>query len=189
VPEYRSGAGAAEPRAWSFSLVLDGGVAAWQAAALRPVMHLLDDGAGAVTRVRLVCRASTLAEAVEAGVRAVERKGLTAIRLNAEDWVTLADVAARVGRSRETVRLWATGRLGPGGFPSPLTPGRGTVFYSWAEVLAWLCRHGRIDGLEEEPLLAAVSLALQLRTLTSRLVSAPSAQCVRRLALLPMSAG
>jgi hypothetical protein len=127
------------------------------------------DPAGAPVQIYFEVFAATLLEAVVVGVRSVEAAGLRALRIDAHDWVTLGDIAARIGRSRETVRLWATNRLGPGGFPPPVNPGRDTSFYSWAEVLPWLRRRLGCDLPDEEPVLAAVNLALQLRALAPRL--------------------
>lgn len=99
-------------------------------------------------------------------VRCFEAMGLRPVRLDADDWVTLADIADRVGRSRETVRLWSTGRLGRGDFPAPLNPGRDTTFFSWVEVAAWLyAGQPGSTGARDEPVLAALNLALQLRRL------------------------
>jgi hypothetical protein len=49
-----------------------------------------------------------------------------------------------------------------------LNPGSETSFYSWAEVAPWLRRAG-YDVPSEEPVLAAMNLALQLRHLAPRL--------------------
>ncbi|WP_251153306.1 hypothetical protein [Cellulosimicrobium sp. Marseille-Q4280] len=59
------------------------------------------------------------------------------------DIVSAADVAERIGVSRETVRTWARGMRGPGGFPMPVgTVGGGarggTDIWYWCEVQAWL---------------------------------------------------
>ncbi|BCB79387.1 hypothetical protein GCM10022251_21780 [Phytohabitans flavus] len=124
------------------------------------------DGLGAVVVRR---QAADLAEAVAAAVRDVESAGLRPLRVAAGDWVTLADVAARIGRSREIVRLWSVGRQGPGGFPPPLNPGCDTSFYSWVEVVQWLRRRLGYDLPEEEPVLVAMNLALQLRRLAPRI--------------------
>jgi hypothetical protein len=70
---------------------------------------------------------------VARAVRDVEKTGLTALRIDTEDACTLANIGERIGRSREIVRLWSTGKQGPGGFPPPINPGRDTLFYSWAE--------------------------------------------------------
>jgi hypothetical protein len=123
------------------------------------------DPAGGPVRICFEVVAATLTEAIVVGVRCVEAVGLRALRVDAHDWVTLGDIAERIGRSRETVRLWAANRLGPGDFPPPLNPGRDTSFYSWAEVLPWLRHRVGCDLPDEEPVLAAVNLALQLRAL------------------------
>lgn len=109
-----------------------------------------------------------MAEAVANAIRRTERAGLSVLRVDADDWVTIADIARRVGRSREAVRLWSLGLLGPGGFPPPLNPGRETSFFSWTEVGRWLERVG-FDLADEEPVLAAANLAVQLRALIPRL--------------------
>jgi hypothetical protein len=101
-------------------------------------------------------------------IRRCEAAGLSPMRLCTGDWVTLQDVAARIGRSREAVRLWSIGRNGPGGFPPPLNPGSKTEFYSWAEVSPWL-RHKGLDVPHVEPMLTAMNLALQLRHLIPQL--------------------
>ena len=128
---------------------------------------LWDPKVGAV-RLWLEWPAWSMTEAVMGGLRAVAAAGLEALRVDADDWVTVGDVAQRIGRSRETVRLWSIGRLGPGGFPPPLNPGRDTTFYSWAEVLPWLRHRMGFELPDDEPALAAANLALQLRRLMRR---------------------
>lgn len=55
-----------------------------------------------------------------------------------QDLVSIPDVAERVGRSRESVRLLVEGRRGPGGFPAPVgTVGDGIRVWPWASVLGW----------------------------------------------------
>lgn len=124
------------------------------------------DGIGAVVVRR---PAADLAEAVVAAVHDVESAGLRPVRVATGDWVTLADVAARIGRSREIVRLWSIGRQGPGAFPPPLNPGCDTSFYSWTEVARWLRRRLGYELPDEEPVLVAMNLALQLRRLAPRI--------------------
>ncbi|MFE3629644.1 hypothetical protein [Streptomyces goshikiensis] len=61
-----------------------------------------------------------------------------------EQFVSLADVAARAGMSHEAVRLWAAGKRRASGRPFPAAraqvgQGRSTTkIWSWPEVLAWL---------------------------------------------------
>jgi hypothetical protein len=161
-----------------FALVVDRAPDPAQARDLEPAaVALWDPGSGTV-RLGLAWPAWSLTEAVVAAVRAVEATGLRVLRVDADDWVTAGEVARRIGRSRETVRLWAAGRMGPGGFPPPLNPGRDTTFYSWAEVLAWLRHRGGLDLPDDEPVLAAANLAVQLRALMRRV---PRARALLRL--------
>lgn len=151
-----------------FVLIVDQVLEAEHARALGPAAMILCDPGDPTVRVRFDWPAPTQAEAIAAGIRAVESTGLRVLRVDVDDWVTASDVAHRVGRSRETVRLWAAGRMGPGGFPPPANPRRDTTFYSWAEVLPWLRIRMRLDLPEEEPALVAANLAVQLRALLPR---------------------
>src|SRR5687768_10183600 len=54
-------------------------------------------------------RASALAAAVISAINDVEAAGLRPTRVYDDDWVTLADIGARIGRCREMVRLWSLG--------------------------------------------------------------------------------
>jgi hypothetical protein len=130
-------------------------------------------------RVRIAVGADPYREVLDA-VEFYEAAGQAPVRLDAGDWVTMSGIADRVGRSRETVRLWTVDRLGPGRFPAPLNPGGDIRFFSWAEVLAWLHTHqlypvehsdpgGLGDEIGGEPVLAALNLAMQLRQLLPRL--------------------
>jgi hypothetical protein len=113
--------------------------------------------------------ATSLAEAVASAVRDLEDADMTAIRVVDEDLVTLADIADRVGQSRESIRRYATGDRGPGGFPPPVNPSRdGTVFYRWSEAAPWLCQTLGLDVPEVDPALVVANLVLQARQLVSR---------------------
>lgn len=84
--------------------------------------------------------APSLPAAITSAVRDVEKvPGVRVMGVRQEDGVTLADIAQRAGRSYESVRLYAAGKRGPGGFPAPdwTSPG-GERFYSWTEVASWL---------------------------------------------------
>jgi hypothetical protein len=87
------------------------------------------------------------------------------LRVQPEDIVSLSAIAARTGRSDESVRLLVQGRRGPGGFP----PAAGrinekTQVWHWADVARWFS-----DALGEPPagndaaaFLAALNDALDL---------------------------
>jgi hypothetical protein len=113
--------------------------------------------------------APTLLDAIADAIAETEFAGVTVVRVDGRDWVTLADVAGRIGRSREIVRLWAAGRRGPGGFPPPLNPGMETAYYSWAAVGPWLRQRLGYPLADEGPVFDAVNLALRLRALAPRI--------------------
>lgn len=103
-------------------------------------------------------------------IRNAELKGARPLRVNAHDWLTVADIAARLGKSRELVRRWATGLQGPGNFPPPLNPDSLTNFFSWTEVSAWVRRYTNYGPeTRDDPVLVAMNLALQLRSIAPRI--------------------
>jgi hypothetical protein len=113
--------------------------------------------------------APSLVDAIVSAVRDLEAVGIPAAQIrDDDDLVTLADIALRVGRSREAVRLWSIGRTGPGGFPSPVDMGISTAFYRWSHVAPWVRDRMGMTVHDPEPVLAAVNLALQLRALAPR---------------------
>lgn len=109
--------------------------------------------------------APNLAAAVVSAVADVEAVGLIALRVLDQDLVTLADIADRAGRSRESVRRYVTGERGGGTFPPPVNPARdGTVFYRWSEVAPWLRARLGIEVADTDPTLMVANLVLQART-------------------------
>ena len=108
--------------------------------------------------------APSLAEAIVSAVRDVESAGLVVTRLLDGDLLTLADIGDRIGQSRESIRRYATGERGPGGFPPPVNPGReGTVFYRWTEVAPWVREHLAVDVPDVNAALIVANLILQAR--------------------------
>jgi hypothetical protein len=112
--------------------------------------------------------ARSLEEAIASAVRDVESIGLRPIQIEEDGIVTLDEIADRIASPRETLRLWATGAQGPGGFPIPTNPGRQTAFYRWVEVAAWLRERMELDVQEVEPVLIVANYLLQLRALAPR---------------------
>jgi hypothetical protein len=108
--------------------------------------------------------ALSFADAVLGAIRQVESVGaLGVLRVEPDDIVTMADIADRMERSRESVRLLIAGRRGPGGFPTPISHGieRGRL-WRWSAVAEWL------EGLEPDEIeaahfTAAINAALELR--------------------------
>ncbi|HWR48320.1 MAG TPA: hypothetical protein VN327_12035, partial [Pseudonocardiaceae bacterium] len=75
----------------------------------------------------------------------IEQAGIGArvIRVQADDdWLTASEIAARVGRSRQSVGLLARGNRGPGDFPAPVARQRSlNPLWSWSEVEGWFERY------------------------------------------------
>ncbi|GAA4466652.1 hypothetical protein GCM10023170_077900 [Phytohabitans houttuyneae] len=110
-------------------------------------------------------RSPSMAAAVVSAIVDLEAFDLHPARVCADDWVTLADIGERIGRSREMVRQWSTGQQGPGGFPPPVNPGRDTKFYSWTEVALWLRAHRDFYLPRPDGLLVVANLLLQAKRL------------------------
>lgn len=116
--------------------------------------------------------APSLAEAIASAVRDIEKvPGLRAIGVKCDNMVTAADIATRVGVSREAVRLWATGQRGRGGFPVPLliTTG-GEKVWDWQQVVPWLS-----EETEETEANVAVIGALHVLATADRVLAARDA--------------
>jgi hypothetical protein len=70
--------------------------------------------------------------------------GVTGFRLDSRDLVTLADIGRRIGKTRQSISLYALGRRGPGGFPVPEVNSKDPL-YSWANVAGWLRKNNLIS--------------------------------------------
>jgi len=111
-------------------------------------------------------KAPSLLQAILSAIRDVHRiPGAAVARVEPDELVSASEIARRVGRSREGIRLLVEGNRGPGGFPAPVSGasnGR-TRLWRWCEVSAWLEAYG-IDTVSEEEarIIAAVNGALDL---------------------------
>jgi len=91
--------------------------------------------------------AGSFVEAVLSAIRDVARAGTGAevVRIEPDDLVIASEIARRLGRSRESVRLLMQGARGPGGFPAPVSNlGGASPIWSWASVAHW-AEHGLPD--------------------------------------------
>jgi hypothetical protein len=99
--------------------------------------------------------------------------GLVVVRVEPDDLVTMATIAKRAGRSRESIRLLAAARRGPGGFPPPVAyVDDKTRLWHWPDVARWLAEHDKaVADLDPEAadLVAALNAAYDLREHTRRL--------------------
>ena len=119
------------------------------------------DGVGYGEFVR---EAPSFSEAVLSAVQQVESVlPLRVRRVEPDDIVTMADIAERLDRTRESVRLLIAGKRGPGGFPPPISHGRERGrLWRWSDVADW---HENLDAEEREAahFISAVNAALELR--------------------------
>lgn len=95
--------------------------------------------------------APSLKDAILSAMRDVRRArtGATVRRVDHRSLVTPAEIARKLGRSRQLVHQYMTGARGPGGFPGPAcVVGKGAPQWSWSEVAAWLHGHGLLSADE-----------------------------------------
>lgn len=84
--------------------------------------------------------AESLADAVFSATNQLESTVPNArvVHLEPDDLVTMSEIAERVGRTRESIRLLISGARGPGGFPAPATHFRSRQrMWRWQEVAIW----------------------------------------------------
>ena len=109
--------------------------------------------------------AANLGEAVLSAVTDVEHvDGVSVVRVADAGLVSMTDIASRVGRTRESVRLLITSARGPGGFPAPVTDPRSRYrLWRWSDVAHWLTtRLGEAD-IQDDRFLSAINASLELR--------------------------
>jgi len=110
--------------------------------------------------------AATLDSAILSAVDDVETlQGVEVVRIADAGLASLSDIAVRLGRTRESVRLLVSGARGPGGFPQPVTDPRGRYrLWRWSDVERWCVeRLGEALPISQDEVTAAFSAALELR--------------------------
>ncbi len=110
--------------------------------------------------------APALAAAILSVVTDAAVAGFRVIGIEDADHITIPQIAYRLGRTPESVRLLALARRGPGGFPRPVGGGR-PAFYSWVAVAEWFTEHygTPIAVSERHRTIAAANHLLQARAL------------------------
>jgi hypothetical protein len=156
---------------YTFSIILDGDVDSH-------IDELFEAGCddatfGAVDGVPYVDfdrEAPTFAQALSSAIAAVESvSGITAVRIEPDDLVTATDIAQRLGRSRESVRLLVAGRRGPGNFPAPYshTKHRNRL-WRWADVIDWAADTDEATRRDAQ-IVAYANASLEMRTREAQL--------------------
>lgn len=111
--------------------------------------------------------APSIKDAVISAIRNVRdaKIGADVLRVDVCDLVSQADIARRMGRTRQLVNQYVTGTRGPGSFPAPacnISDG-GPLWY-WREVAQWLWQNNLIEEhvLRDAQQLAIVNGVLEL---------------------------
>jgi hypothetical protein len=120
---------------------------------------------------------STFGEAAASAIGAVESvPGLVVQRIEPDDLVTLSEIAQRLGRTRESVRLLVAGARGPGAFPAPISHLRTrNRLWRWSDVAAW-AGVATPQQVHDAKLIAALNAALELRHALQALAPAEDAE-------------
>lgn len=105
--------------------------------------------------------ASSFHEALRSAIGAMRVADLVVRRVEPDDFVTQAEVAERLGRTSESVRLLTTGQRGDGTFPPPAvrTTSRGSL-WRWSQVAAWAGLP--VEEVEAAQWIAVTNAKLQL---------------------------
>jgi hypothetical protein len=112
--------------------------------------------------------APALKDAILSAIRDVRRAGIGAdvLRVDSCNLVTQADIARKIGRTRQLVHQYMTGERGPGGFPAPACHicDESPLWY-WCEVAYWLWQNDMIkeDVLREAEHVYFINTVLELR--------------------------
>jgi hypothetical protein len=97
-------------------------------------------------------QAASLKDAVLTAIRDIRKAGIGAQvqRVDESDLVTPAEIARKIGRSRQLVHQYMNGDRGPGGFPPPacyLTDD--APLWAWSQVSEWLAQNNMIRPQEQ----------------------------------------
>jgi hypothetical protein len=125
--------------------------------------------------------APSFEEALKSGLAAVRDARLVVRRVEPDDLVTQSEVAERLGRTSESVRLLASGQRGDGTFPAPSvrTTSRGSL-WRWSQVAAWAGRPA--EEVDRAEWVAVVNARLQLDLLNTPKERAMLKEVARMLA-------
>jgi predicted DNA-binding transcriptional regulator AlpA len=85
-----------------------------------------------------------------------------------DELVSMADIAERMGSSRQSVSMLASGQRGPGGFPRPVAGNVRSPLWHWADVAAWFVSRSGESVVDEDRIrtIASINGALADRVLS-----------------------
>ncbi len=109
--------------------------------------------------------ASSMLDAIVSAISDVESvEGLEVLRVDPDELVWAAEIAERVGRTRQSVDQLIKAQRGPGGFPAPASHASRNPLWRWTEVETWFAGYeGREPETERSVVLGAINGALQAR--------------------------
>lgn len=122
-------------------------------------------------------RAPTFHDALVSAIRDIESAGLKVARVEPDDLVNQSQIAERVGRTRESIRLFINGERGAGAFPPPVSGVKGNMrLWRWSQVAHWLVVHSLLEEREAKhaALIAELNAVLELRA-SARVTRPPKA--------------
>lgn len=127
----------------------------------------------------------SLMDAILSAIQDVRKAktGAEVLRVDVSSLVTQAEIARKIGRSRQLVHQYMTGVRGPGGFPAPVCDVTdGASLWQWSEVAHWLWQNDMIkeDVLREAQAAAVINSVLDLEH-QRRAEPALTAEVVRRV--------
>lgn len=157
-------------REWDFTLIVDGDLAdevvidKLGAAGVTDATFGVADGVAYADFTR---EAASFPAAVFSAVRDLQGTipSLRILRVEPDDLVTLSEIAVRLHRTRESVRLLAAGHRGKGTFPPPVSHLRArSKLWRWSDVAQWA---GEMEEEDERnaQFVALVNASLETRRL------------------------
>jgi len=156
-------------REWEFTLIVDGDVTnevVLDKLAEQGAEDATFGTAAGVAYADFSREAASLPAAVMSAINDLEGvPGISVLRVEPDDLVTQAEIAERLDRSREGIRLLAAGHRGKGTFPAPVSHLRArSRLWRWSDVARWA---GLFSPEEERDarFVAMVNDALDLRRL------------------------
>lgn len=159
------------PKEYDFTLLIEG------ASAITPELEnaIFEAGCDDATISRRHGRmyvtfsrtAPSLREAILSAILAIHGCGKTlrVLRVDVCGLITQAEIARKLGRSRQLIHQYMTGHRGPGGFPPPAcNVADKAPLWNWCEVAQWLARNELIsrEALQEAQETAVVNSVLDL---------------------------
>lgn len=116
--------------------------------------------------VGFVREAASFLDAVLGAVKEVIDLGFEPLAVE-DELVSIADVAKRTGRSRQSVSMLVSGKRGPGGFPRPVAGNVRSPLWHWADVASWFEANddGEVPFEDRTRTIASINGALANRIL------------------------